>query len=227
MYWTQHDDNAPPAVPDDIVDLAFDIGCRCLPLDHAYALSQALLQALPWLDADARAGIHLIHGAESAHGWQRPEDPEHGLLHLSRRTKLLLRLPKERVPDAREITGTVLDIDGHHMEVGEARVRKLSALTTIFSRYVVANENEDEQQFLRRAREQLAAMGIRARELVCGTSGVFRLPEGHIFTRRLMVTDLTVDESIKLQQEGLGPKRKLGCGLFIAHKGVAPVQPST
>jgi hypothetical protein len=29
---------------------------------------------------------------------------------------------------------------------------------------------------------------------------------------------------VKVQQLGLGPHRKLGCGLFIPHKGIAPVK---
>ena len=222
MYWTEHNEDMIDTVPDTVVDLAFSIRCQCLPIDHAYALSQALLQALPWLDKEQRAGIHLIHGAESSHGWQRPEDPTHEVLHLSRRTKLVLRLPKERVADARKLTGAVLEVGGYHMDVGEARVRMLSALTTIFSRHVVANENEDEEQFMQQAAEQMKTMNIVVRKLLCGRSRVFHLPGERIFTRRLMATDLTREESIRLQQEGLGPGRKLGFGLFIPHKGITP-----
>ncbi len=222
MYWEEHNEDTTNAVPDAVVDLAFNIVCRCLPIDHACALSQALLQALPWLDKEERAGIHLIHGAESSHGWQRPEDQDHEVLHLSRRTKLVLRLPKDRVADARGLTGKVLQIDGYCMDVGEARVRMLSALTTVFSRHVVANENEDEEQFMQCAAEEMTAMNIVVRKLLCGRSRVFHLPGKRVFTRRLMATDLTREESIRLQQEGLGPGRKLGFGLFIPHKGITP-----
>ena len=220
MFWSEDNENAVHAVPDTIIDLAFDLVCRCLPIDHAYALSQALLQALPWLEQEARAGIHLIHGAESGHGWQRPENPAREVLHLSRRTKLILRLPKERVTDARKLTGTVLELDGYRMDVGEARVRMLSALTTLYSRYVVANEDENEEQFMRRAAAELKQMNIGTLKLLCGKSTVFQLPGKPLFTRRLMAAELTPEASIRLQQQGLGPGRKLGCGLFIPHKGI-------
>ena len=72
MYWPEDNDKVAVNVPDDIVDLAFAIDCRHLPVDHAHALSQALLRALPWLYTEDQVGIHLIHGAESGHGWQRP-----------------------------------------------------------------------------------------------------------------------------------------------------------
>ena len=222
MYWSEDSDKAAVSVPDDVVDLAFAIDCRHLPVDHAHALSQALLRALPWLDTEDQVGIHLIHGAESGHGWQRPGDGAQQLLHLSRRTRLVLRLPQARVRDARQMSGMTLEIDGFPMGIGAARVRRLSPLTTLFARYVVAGEHESEGQFLQQAADELARMGIVARKLLCGKSHRFSLPGETVFTRRLMVGDLSVEDSVKLQQHGLGPGRKLGCGLFLPHKGIAP-----
>jgi hypothetical protein len=203
MYWQEDRTNKVYVVPDDIVDVAFGIACPCLPVDHAHALSQALLQALPWLQQEQHAGIHLIHGAESGHGWQRPEAPDKELLHLSRRTKMTLRLPKQRIADA--------------------TVRPLSTLSTLFSRYVISRADEDEEQFVRRVAIELEQLGISVRKLLCGKSHVIALPEGQILTRRLMVADLKAAQSVKLQQRGLGPGRKIGCGLFIPHKGVEAV----
>jgi hypothetical protein len=86
MYWNDDKDKQPEfVIPDDVVDLAFKIGCPTIPLDHAYALSSALLKALPWLADEEYAGIHLVHGAASGNGWFRPEDPETELLHLPKR----------------------------------------------------------------------------------------------------------------------------------------------
>ncbi len=224
MYWQEKTAGGRYVVPDDILDLAFAISCRSLPIDHAYALSQALMRALPWLEQEERAGIHLIHGAESGHGWQRPRDPETEVLHLSRRTKLCLRLPKERVGDAQALSGATLEIAGHRLEVRAATVRPLSAITTLQARYVVAAERAAEEDFLHETADELARLGVTARKLLCGRPTVFRLPQGRLFTRRLMVADLTVEESVCLQQLGLGPGRKMGCGLFIPHKGIASVQ---
>jgi CRISPR-associated protein Cas6 len=221
MYWSEDNGKATMIVPDDIVDLAFAIDCRHLPVDHAHALSQALLQALPWLEAEDQAGIHLIHGAESGHGWQRPDDQQQ-LLHLSRRTRLVLRLPQARVRDARQMTGMKLTISGCRMGIGAARVRPLSPLTTLFARYVVASELETETEFLQQAADQLARMGIVTGKLLCGKSHHFSLPGETVFTRRLIVADLSVEDSVQLQQRGLGSGRKLGWGLFLPHKDMTP-----
>ena len=223
MYWTEGNNQTAYTVPDDIVDLAFRISCRCLPVDHAYALSQTIVHALPWLAKEERAGIHLIHGAESGHGWQRPLDPHNEVLHLSQRARLTLRLPKECVAGARKLSGATLEIDGYPLEVGNATVRPLSTLTTLFSRYVVALEEEDEEQFTHRTADELTEIGVSMQKLLCGKSHMLRIADGRIFTRRLMVSDLGVEDAVRLQQRGLGPHRKLGCGLFIPHKGIGPL----
>ena len=146
MFWTEKEADKTYVVPDDIVDLAFKISCKCLPLEHSNALSKALIQQLPWLEDEQLAGIHLIHGAESGNGWIRPEDTANEILYLSKRTRMTLRLPQERVEQARELTGTNLDIDGYSLNVGEATVKLLSTSSTIFSRYVVSAEDEPEDQ---------------------------------------------------------------------------------
>jgi CRISPR-associated protein Cas6 len=224
MYWEENAADRPFVVSRDVVDLVFDIACRCLPLDHAFALSQALQDALPWLREEEDAGIHLIHGAESGNGWYRPVNPEKELLQLSKRTKMMLRLPGGRIEDARELSGASLEIAGYPLQVGRATVRPLSPMTTLFSRYVVATPGEDEEQFMTQTYRQLEGTGLAVRKMLCGKTHVLKTPTQEIFTRSLMVADLSVQDAVKLQQKGLGPGRKLGCGLFVPHKGIGAVK---
>jgi hypothetical protein len=42
-----------------------------------------------------------------------------------------------------------------------------------------------------------------------------------------MLADLTAEESLRLQQHGLGPGRYFGCGLFIPCKGIKTVRHET
>lgn len=224
MYWSDDKEGTSGfVVSDDIVDLAFRVTCPTLPLDHAHALSTALLSALPWLADEAHAGIHLIHGAASGNGWMRPEDTANELLHLSRRTRLRLRLPKTRLDDARELTGKQLDIAGFPLEVGKSDVHLLSSLSTLFSRYVLTRKAADEEEFLELAATDLRTMGIECRKMLCGITHVHDLPDGKMMTRSLMVAELDKEQSVHLQQLGLGEGRKIGCGLFIPHKGIEAV----
>ena len=225
MYWNDDTDKkAGFAVPDDVVDVAFRIACPTLPLDHAHALSSALLQVLPWLEEEAYAGIHLIHGAASGNGWFRPEDTENELLHLSKRTRMRLRVPRERLQDAQALSGQSLDIEGHPLEIGKSEVYLLSSLPTLFSRYVITREELDETQFLQEVAGQLEALDIPCRKMLGGITHTMRFPDGALFTRSLMVADLEPEQSVRLQQVGLGEGRVIGCGLFLPHKGINPVK---
>lgn len=226
MYWEEEKPTETFTVPDDVVDLAFDIVCRALPVDHAYALSQAVLAQLPWLADEANAGVHPIHVAESGNGWMRPENPD-DLLHLSRRTKLLVRLPKARVDAARGLSGKTLDVRGHQLTVGKASVRPLVAIGTVFSRHVVISGASDETAFIEQSVQALRALGIKPKKLLCGREIPIALPNETLRTRSIMLADLSLEESINLQLRGLGPRRQLGCGLFIGHKDIDAVKQKT
>jgi len=225
MFWSDEKDRKPEfVVPDDVVDLAFRVKCPTLPLDHAYSLSTALLRELPWLETEEYAGVHLIHGAASGNGWYRPEDVTNELLHLSRRTRMRLRLPRRRLEDARLLVGKTLDIEGHSLALGETEVFLLSSLPTLFARYVITDADKSEDAFLEDVVRQLEADGIACRKLLGGISHALKFPQGPVFTRSLMVADLEPEQSVRLQQIGVGEGRAMGCGLFLPHKGIMPVK---
>ncbi|RMD71351.1 MAG: type I-MYXAN CRISPR-associated protein Cas6/Cmx6 [Gammaproteobacteria bacterium] len=220
MYWKEPQEK-PVEASERMVDVLFTISCRVLPLDHAHALSQAILGALPWLEGE-EGGIHLIHGAESGNGWYRPETPD-ALLYPSRRTRMSLRLPKGRVEDAKALSGKTLDIGGHALTVGKPSVKPLKPSGTLFSRYVV-DLGKDEDTFLEDVAREIEAMGISVNKLLCGKPHLLRFPEGALSTRSLMVADLRPEDSVRLQEKGLGTWQKQGCGLLVAYKDIKPVK---
>lgn len=216
MFWQETHEEV-RAVPDDVVDIIYQIECRALPVDHAWALSQAVCAVLPWFAEEPAAGVHPIHVADSGNGWMRPENAG-DLLCLSRRTRLVLRVPRGRIDAAQVLVGQQLDVAGHTLRVDKASVRPLSALTTIFSRYVVSADGLDETAFLQAALREMEAFGVRPKKMLCGMEKVIATPDRPVHTRSLMLTELKQQESVTLQQCGLGPLRHMGCGLFIPHK---------
>ena len=222
MYWDEAkgDDNS--VVPDDIVDLVYNIKCRCLPVDHAYFLSQAIHEALPWFGEESDTAMHTIHVAESANGWIRPEGPD-ALLFPSRRTKMTLRVPKHRIQDAEKLLGKKIEVDGHDIELSKMVTRPLSPLTTIFSRYIVGSSSGGEEQFMEYMVEQMRKINVRPKKMLCGIERFIHTPDGDIETRSLMLADLTFNESVILQQKGLGEHRRMGCGIFLPHKDIAEI----
>jgi CRISPR-associated protein Cas6 len=220
MYWTENSDKENKSkVPEDVVDLTFKLDCRCLPNDHVWELSQSLQKILPWLADEPQAGIHMIHGAESMNGWYRPEDPD-ALIHLSRRSKMTLRVPGPLVGKALELEGKELDLSGNSLKINKATVKLLSLYEVQFSRYVMTEADTDEQEFLQNAVAELKNMNIPPRKLLSGKTQSFATPDGEIVTRSLMVADLEPMEAIRLQEQGIGAGRLLGCGLFVPHKGI-------
>jgi CRISPR-associated protein Cas6 len=221
MYWQDTPQDS-KAIRDDVLDVAFAITCRTLPVDHAWVLSRAVLAVLPWLADEPGAGVHTIHVAESGNGWMRPEGGD-ALLYLSRRTRLTLRVPRRRLEDARRLSGRTLDLGGHPLVVGAGTERALATNPAVFARYVVTDESVDENAFLAQALAALRAIGVRPRKMLCGIEHVIQTPDAPLRTRSLMVADLAPEESVALQAEGLGPQRTLGCGLFLPHKDIQEV----
>lgn len=222
MYWQE--DNAPekPAGNDAVVDLVYKMRCRCLPVDHAQALSTALLEHLPWLKDSKGAGMHPISIPETGNGWMRPEG-EDELLHLSRRTKLILRAPSQHVDAAAELTGKTLQVAGYELEILSMEPRPLLALETLFSLYNVISDGMDEEAFMRSVVEELASIGVTPRKMLPGKGRGMRSGEGKLQTLSLMIADLSAEESLKIQHHGIGQHQHMGCGLFIPQKGIAEV----
>jgi len=210
-------------VPGDIVDAVFAISCPSLPVDHAYALSQAIQAALPWFAEEPCAGLHTVYGAASASGWMRPEGAD-ALLQLSRRARLALRLPRHRLDDAAALLGRTLEVAGWPLRVDQVAVRPLSRITTLFSRCVILAAAGDEAAFLAAAAGELGALGIKPGTMVCGRVTPVATPARTYRARSLMLAGLTPEQSLALQRQGLGAERKLGCGLFIPHKDIGDLR---
>lgn len=192
-----------------VVDLAFPLAGRSVPREFAQPLHAALQQALPWLAGEGRAGIHplkLVHGGS-------------GL--LSPRTRLLLRLPRERVAEASALAGRTLDVGGHAVQLGEPHARELLPHATLYA-YAVAAAGEDEVAFMRAMNDELQALGVRT-QTVCGKRAGRVLDGGTLTTFSLMLHALSATDSLRVQETGLGPHRLLGCGVFVPHKSAAAV----
>jgi CRISPR-associated protein Cas6 len=221
MLWEDNEQKAEYEVPDNVVDLYYKIDCKQIPTMHAWELSQALLEVFPWLIEEPEMAIQQIHGATTGNGWERPSDDE--IMHLSKRTRMHLRVPKHRVDDALLLTGKALDIAGYTVNVGEALVKKLSPISTLFARYVVVPEVLDENDFIEWVVNEFKRRDIKLRKVLCGISHTICTPDRSIETRSLMVADLDKVTSVALQEQGVGSERHLGCGVFLPHKGVKAV----
>lgn len=221
MLWEDEPKKEEYVVPENVVDLSFKIECKQLPVSHASELYQALHDLLPWLGEEPAVGIHQIHGATSGNGWERPADDE--LIHLSKRSRMTLRVPSHRVDDVAGLVGESFDIEGHSVKIGGFNVKPLLPQAVIFARYVAMPHGMEEDEFTSWVADSLAERDIKVRKMLCGIGHNIQTAEGEISTRSLMIADLDKPTSITLQEEGVGPLRHYGCGIFLPHKGIKAV----
>ena len=224
-YWqdSQDTEDKQLQVPDNIADLSFRVECQGgLAVDHAYALYQAVSRALPWFETETGVALHTLHGAESGNGWMRPYK-EDELLYLSKRTRLRLRLPKHRFEDAKVLVGQTLAIGECTVKINRPTIRQLSTQTTLFTRSLVSENTQSEDEFLQHATKMLNAESIHPQRMMGGRQHAIKTPNETIYARSLMIVDLAFDESIHLQQNGLGEEQKIGCGIFLPHKSIDAV----
>lgn len=193
-----------------MLDLAFAVEGDVLPREHRRALAEALERVLPWLATEAGAGIHRLNVSAGA-------GPQ---ALLSGRTRLTLRVPRERAETARSLEGRTVELAGHALRVGSAHVRELLPWGTLYAHVVAAGDASDELAFLQAVQAELEALGIAGRP-ICGRAQT--LDDGRLRGYSLMLDGLSAAGAVRLLEAGLGPHRRLGCGLFVPHKSAAAV----
>ena len=192
-----------------MIDVAFALEGDALPDEHRYLLAEALQRALPWLDSDARTGVHRLKLVRSGTGEEL----------VSRRTRLTLRVPRARAEEACALAGTELRLGARRLRTGRSQRRELLPHGTLYAA-LVATEAPDEATFVEAVQGELEALDVRAQP-VCGR---WQSTEaGRLRGCSLMLSGLDAARSLVLLQQGLGPHRRLGCGLFVPHRSAAAV----
>ncbi|MDO8905011.1 type I-MYXAN CRISPR-associated protein Cas6/Cmx6 [Hydrogenophaga sp.] len=194
-----------------VIDIVFPLGGHSLPRDAAPALRAALQREMPWLDHEPLAGIHplkLVPGTEAE-------------ALLSQRTRLLLRLPRERFAAATGLAGRTLQLGDQAVTLGQPHARELLPHRTLYA-YAVAAEVDDEIAFMQTMDADLQTLAVRS-QLICGKRQQHAWPAGALTTFSLMLHGLSASDSLRLQELGLGRHRLLGCGIFVPHKSAAAV----
>lgn len=193
-------------------DVQFDLIGAEIPADHGAALYAELVRHLPWLANTPEAGVHPVHGAPTG---------RNANLVINRRVKLVLRLPVERVADARPLEGKCIDPGAGPITISGLKEKQLTPYATLYSPFVVTGA-EDEAEFMAAARHLIQQMGIQC-GLIPGKQRKMHTPEGVVTGYSLMLHDLSLLQSLVVQESGLGRHRGYGCGLFVPHKSIKEV----
>jgi CRISPR-associated protein Cas6 len=196
-----------------MVDVQYALHGSTLPRDHRPALAAALERLVPWLADPAQAGLHRVNVVSGVGATAL----------LSQRSRLALRVRRERVPELAPLAGARFDIGGHALRLGNAPlVRELLPHGTLYA-HLVASRDDDELAFLSAVEQELESLGVPCRP-ICGRRQVFDLDGAPLTGFSLMLDGLTPAGSLRVLESGLGRHRRLGCGIFVPHKSAAALR---
>ena len=204
----------------EMVDLSFSVDCKELPYDHAYELSSEIIKLVPEIKNDNRNAIQTLHGPMSGNGWVRADGEN---IFLSKRAKLCLRVRKDHADKIREIEGKKIKLFGNELNIGKSKIKSFLVVRDLFCRFVSCNEDLPEENFLEEVQTELRAYKVNINKALCGQSKRISFGEKSLYTRSLMIADLTKEEAVILQEEGVGKHRLYGCGIFLPHKSIYAV----
>jgi CRISPR-associated protein Cas6 len=177
-----------------------------IPLGHPYPLFAALASLVPEIHGNERVGIHLIRGIRSAPG----------RLELTKNSAVALRTPIDFLPRLMVLSGKKLTLAGCSIRLGVPELHPIMPAERLFSRVVTIKGFQDPENFAKAATRQLEHLGIRSSvHMEIGQRRVVQVKGNTIVGFSLQLDSLTDEESVSVQTEGIGGRRRLGCGLFL------------
>ena len=186
------------------VDLAFRLMGSRIPVDHGYALYAAINRVVPELHDAQDIGVHPIRGRFDGNG----------CLVLSPTSRLIVRAPDDRIREFLKLAGKTLEVDGNRFQVGVPEVRALRPAAALSARLVTIKGFMATEPFIEAAKRQLETMGVTA-ALQSGERRTFQIKDKQVVGFELLASELDAEDSIKLQEIGIGGRRRMGCGVFV------------
>ncbi len=196
------------------IDIAFSIqSLSPLMSDHSYHLYAAVSRTLPAAHQSNGIGIHPIRGQQVG---ERK-------LQLNERSRLIIRTPSDRIPNWIGLAGKTLEIAGTKVHVGVPQIFALQPTTSLRSRLVTTKNCQDQPRFELELRRQLDALDVSTQVIVTiGKRRTIRIKDKEVVGYEVIIEALTDQESINIQETGLGGRRHMGCGIFMPRKDEAP-----
>jgi CRISPR-associated protein Cas6 len=186
------------------VDLAFKLMGSRIPVDHGYALYAAINRLVPELHDAQDIGVHPVRGRFDGNG----------CLLLSPASRLIVRTPDQRIREFLKLAGKTLEVDGNRFRVGVPEVRALRSMAVLCARLVTIKGFMETEPFIEAAKRQLETMAVTA-ALQLGERRTFRIKDKQVVGFEMLATELDAEDSIKLQEIGIGGRRRMGCGVFV------------
>lgn len=193
-----------------MLDLVFDLAGESVPAHYPFQLWEELARLAPELEKLEQVGVLPLKAAESK-----------DRMLLTRRAKLVLRLPQGLAAVAAPLEGAQLEVGGSPLALGNMKERELQPYPTLHA--PLAAGSADETEFMEAVQARFQALGISA-NTICGMRRTLSDGRRSISGYSLVVHNLGPEASLLLQCEGMGEGRRYGCGIFVPYKVISDVE---
>lgn len=211
-----------------MVELSFPVRGTSLPVDNGFIVYQAVARSVPWVGEQAQVGLAIV---------PIQGNPHRGFLDLTPGSRLAFRLAAGDVPRLSPLAGQCLVFGNVTLILGEPTESDLRPASSLASAFVVAEgcrHSDEVQEWLAQQFRALyigAVPALRPKRFKeqsatarSGTSCPYvrrfqQVGETSVVGWEVQVRGLTPQESLRLQEIGIGPGRRYGCGVFVPDPG--------
>ena len=208
------------------IDLSFRISGESVPLDHGYLLYSSISKIDPDLHQADWLGIHPINGIPAGTG----------RLGLTQWSRLRFRLPADNIASLIRLAGKRLALSNggirSSLTIGVPEVYLLKPASDLFSRYVTIKLSEtkktdqppNREMFSDAIKAKLEKMNVRGDVWIDDARDshdreysrrVIHIKQKAIVCYSVYVRNLSEEDSLRLQEKGIGGRRRMGCGIFV------------
>ena len=217
-----------------IIELSFRLRGTPLPYDHGYPMYRAVAGIVPWVGEPEQIDLAIVPIQGSPHG---------GFLHLTSASRLAFRLNADDVEKLAPLADQSLVVDAAVLRVGRPTEYRLRPVPGLASPFVVAENSRHSDEVLEWLKAEFLTLDIRAvptlrrkhghagaspaeqgrRSFDCPYARHHRqIGDNSVVGWEVQVFGLAAEESVRLQEHGIGPGRRHGCGVFMPVLGERP-----
>ena len=201
---------------EEYVDLTFKLRGAPIPLDNGYVIYSALSRICPSLHELKSIGIHPIAGIPT----------RNNLLEITSQSHLKIRIFHQQIPLLySNLAGQAFHIGKNSYQLDIPDYKPLISSESVYSRLVLIKGFQDSTNFIEAMQRQLDNLEVQGKiELLTRQDGTPQRrqltinKEGKQFKIRgfgVKISELSPEDSLTLQEQGIGGKRKMMCGIFV------------
>jgi CRISPR-associated protein Cas6 len=192
------------------INLIFPIIGDKIPFDHGYLLYSAISRQFPIVHDIEELSILPITG--------KPEFPQN--LYLTPESQLCLRLSTNKVPLIYRLAGKTLNLNTDKIRLGLPESHELEGCDRLYARLVIIRGFDEPNAFIKAVERQLESLNISAKINLTTKLGkpirrTMKIKGRTLIGFGVEISELSEDNSILLQEQGIGGKHKMGCGVFV------------